>query len=120
MVFINPFAEKVKKGLASLWQRKYIKKDVRRIICTVFRAEEQPNPKVPVEPQLIQEVRSKLDEFLQGVTEEEEIPREKLGQFLLGLVLDVMQKNVGLEIKAFFSRDKDEIYVKMKASENNL
>lgn len=31
-----------------------------------------------------------------------------------------MQKHLGLEIKAFYSRDKDEIFIKIRASEENL
>ena len=56
--------------------------------------------------------------FLDGCGEE--ITREKLGIFVIGLVTDIMQNHLHLELKMFSSRDSDEIFVKIRTNENNM
>ena len=115
MVFANPFAQKVKTGLAKLMARTYTKEYAREFVATVFRVQVEP---MIEEPDYIKDVRDKLKSFLDSC--QEEITREQMGEFIISLVTEVMQTHLKLELKMFLSRDSDEVYVKIRTNENNL
>ena len=115
MVFANPFAKKVKSGLAKLMTQTYTKEYAKEFICTVFRVGVEPGID---EPGYIKRVREETQSFLSSC--QEEISREQMGEFIINLVSSEMQNHLKLELRMFFSRDKDEIYVKIRTNENNL
>lgn len=64
----------------------------------------------------VQDLLKQLDSLSSG----QSIEHHRFAEFVLKSVVSVMQQELRLEVRLFFSRDKDEVFCKVRASEQNL
>ena len=64
-------------------------------------------------------VQSLLDQF-NALSKGQSIEGHRFAEFVLKSLVLVMQQELHLEVRLFFSRDKDEVFCKVRASEQNL
>eukprot|EP00357_Protocruzia_adherens_P011320 CAMPEP_0115014732 /NCGR_PEP_ID=MMETSP0216-20121206/26277_1 /TAXON_ID=223996 /ORGANISM="Protocruzia adherens, Strain Boccale" /LENGTH=785 /DNA_ID=CAMNT_0002384575 /DNA_START=167 /DNA_END=2524 /DNA_ORIENTATION=- len=79
--------------------------------------------KFKLEPVYKLRIREKIDEELRRATEYqsgERIDKAKLEHLMYSISIWVLQEFAGLQVSPFLSRDRDEVFVKVKASEANL
>jgi hypothetical protein len=64
-------------------------------------------------------VRGYIKAYLKDL-ESEEVRHNELSAEILKKVVAVLQKHLKLDVSMFYSRDRDEIFVKIRSSEENL
>ena len=71
-----------------------------------------------MEDDVIKDVRARLQAFLDSC--HEEIIFSNFAEEVLKTFIHVLQEHLKLDVKVFYSRDKDEIFIKVRSTEENL
>lgn len=111
-----------------LWGRKISKDDAEELFWEIFRTRpdlkedddsgiESDDEEWEHEPGFVKGVKEKLKEFLDSC---ENVDYKEFAILILETIVEVMQDHLHLVVKAFYSRDKDEIFLKVRATEENL
>jgi hypothetical protein len=115
LVFINPFSQSRTDGK---FDDSYTKDQIRKIYLALFRITTTIYEDVE-ESEFLKKIREDVEAYIESLSNEE-TAYSVVAEELLGKVISVMQEHLKLEISMFLSRDRDEVFVKIRASEENL
>ena len=110
LVFTNPYdPTRFSDSQSSDWRLEPVQ--AKDMLARIFRISDT-NLKRPW-------VQSLLDQF-NALLGGQNIEHRRFAEFVLKSVVTVMQEELHLVVRLFYSRDKDEVFCKLRASEQNL
>jgi hypothetical protein len=91
-----------------------------KTFLAIFRTTFLSDIELAKEHKFLKHLRLKLSTFIMIYRDQELIPIHEFQSMAMFNVLDFFQNYLMLDIKMFYSIDKDQIYCKVRASEENL
>lgn len=115
LIFRNPYNDP-DMGLTNQIVQVLDAKDAKLFYRLIFRLQE----KADKENNIFGLIEKKIDKFIDINTKDGSVELGVVAQKIIEDILVVLQDHLLLDINAFYSRDRDEIFVRVKSNEQNL
>lgn len=118
LVFPNPYYTETDIAL-NLGEKKPIK-ELLKIYNNTFRMLHASRQDTGARAERTRDTEKEWNTFVQSKAMDNSLVFKDFLEFMLKEIVHALQDNLNLEVRLFFSRDKDEIFCKVKATEENL